>query len=292
MAQVEEAIDAAIEEAAAGGEREPGPPKSDPVAYTQFVVDEAVALYEREGLDGVLEYANDPGNTDGQWYVFVVDEDDMVIGHYDPGRRGLDLKEWVGTDINGYVFGPEMLAATEDGRWVGYVYRNPDNESNDFDSAENFELKNAWVVRHDGLLFGSGWYIDVDMFITDLADEIAEKLAATGLEATIAFYSDPQNLTTGLTATVAYYNSTETADGPWLAFYADADGTIAFHSTDPNAVGSNITDVLGPAVLDPLPGGSWITEIDNPEGTGPLTMRIHSIREGDVIFGTGWYTPE
>ena len=24
------------------------------------------------------------------------------------------------------------------------------------------DLKNAWVVRHDGLLFGSGWYIDVD----------------------------------------------------------------------------------------------------------------------------------
>ena len=31
---------------------------------------------------------------------------------------GLDLKGWVGTDANRYRFGPEMLSATEDGKWV------------------------------------------------------------------------------------------------------------------------------------------------------------------------------
>ena len=62
---------------------------------------------------------------DGQWYVFIIDENDLVIAHPDPGRLGLDLKGWVGTDANGYEFGPEMLSATEDGKWVSYVYRNP-----------------------------------------------------------------------------------------------------------------------------------------------------------------------
>ena len=64
---------------------------------------------------------------DGQWYVFIIDENDVVIGHPDPDRRGLDVKGWVGTDANGYNFGPEMLSATEDGKWVSYVYRNPEN---------------------------------------------------------------------------------------------------------------------------------------------------------------------
>ena len=45
----------------------------------------------------------------------------------DAQRLGLDLKDWVGTDANGYNFGPDMLSATEDGKWVSYVYQNPES---------------------------------------------------------------------------------------------------------------------------------------------------------------------
>ncbi len=68
------------------GDEVSAPPKSDPEAYTRYVVDQAITRYETEGLD---------------------------------------VKGWVGTDINGYNFGPQMLAATEAGRWVPYVYVNP-----------------------------------------------------------------------------------------------------------------------------------------------------------------------
>ena len=52
------------------------------------------------------------------YYVASMDENDLVMGHPDPERLRLDLKGWVGTDANGYKFGPDMLSATEDGKWV------------------------------------------------------------------------------------------------------------------------------------------------------------------------------
>jgi len=47
-----------------------------------------------------------------------------------------------------------MLAATEDGHWVSYVFVNPDTGEE--------QRKHAWVVPHDGLIFGSGWYEPVE----------------------------------------------------------------------------------------------------------------------------------
>ena len=42
-------------------------------------------------------------------------------------------------------------AATEDGAWVSFVYLDPATD-------EAGGTKHAWVVKRDGLLFGSGWY--------------------------------------------------------------------------------------------------------------------------------------
>ena len=85
------------------------PPKSAPAEYTKFFVDNAISCYETQGLDATLAYYSREESIDGQWYVFIIDEDDLVIAHPDPGRLGLDLKGWVGIDANGYNFGPEML---------------------------------------------------------------------------------------------------------------------------------------------------------------------------------------
>ena len=123
------------------------PSKATPAEYTQHIVDNAIARYQAQGLDSTLAHYNSPQSIDGQWYVFIIDENDLVIGHPDPQRLGLDVKGWVGTDANGYEFGPEMLAADKGGKWVSYVYRNP--ESGGIGSGD-FELKNVWVERRDG----------------------------------------------------------------------------------------------------------------------------------------------
>ena len=61
--------------------------------------------------------------------MFIIDENDKVIGHPDVQRLGLDMKGWVGTDANGYNFGPDMLSATGEGKWVSYMFRNPESGS-------------------------------------------------------------------------------------------------------------------------------------------------------------------
>ena len=54
------------------------------------------------------------------------------------------------TDSNGYNYGPDILAAPEEGGSSTYVFLNRETGQD--------ERKHSWVVRHDGLLFGSGWY--------------------------------------------------------------------------------------------------------------------------------------
>ena len=269
------------------GDAVSAPAKSDPGAYTKFVVDQAIARYEAEGLDAALAYYNSPASIDDQWYVFIIDENDEVIGHYDPDRRGLDVKGWVGTDINGYNFGPEMLAATEMGRWVPYVYVNPAAGTLGDEGA--FELKHAWVIRHDGLLFASGWHINNEEFAPQLISEAAEHFRSGGLEAILEFSNDPQGISAGLIPTVEYYNSTDTLDGYFSGFVAAPDGEILSHF-DPGLIGTDIEDLLGPAVRNATAEGAWISAEDNPaEAGGPQTMRIWVIDVDGTLIGGGWY---
>ena len=168
------------------------PSKSAPIEYTKFFVDKAISRYETQGLDATLAHYNRPESIDGQWYVFIVDENDLVIGHPDPHRIGLDLKGYVGTDANGYNFGPDMLSATEDGKWVSYVYQNPETGSLGSDHAGAMQLKNAWVVKHDGLLFASGWYVNADEFTKSFVAAAVNKFRSAGLEGTIAYFNRPR----------------------------------------------------------------------------------------------------
>lgn len=125
------------------------PSKDRPAQYTQSLVQEAIERYDREGRDAVIEYYNNPEIVDGQWYVFILDEDGISVAH--PIR-----KDFIGTDrgqardVNDKPYGQELVAATEQGRWVNYVFENPDTNE--------LQQKQTWVVKHNGLIFGSGWY--------------------------------------------------------------------------------------------------------------------------------------
>ena len=162
------------------------PPKSAPADYTRFFINNAISRYETQGLDATLAYYNREESIDGQWYVFIIDENDLVIGHPDPHRLGLDLKGWVGTDANGYNFGPDMLSATEDGKWVSYIYRNPESGGIVDDHTGALEYKHVWVVRHNGLLYASGWHISADEYTKFVVDEAITRYHADGLDSTLA----------------------------------------------------------------------------------------------------------
>ena len=255
------------------------PSRSTPAEYTQYVVDNAIARYESQGLDATLAHYNSPQSIDGQWYVFIIDENDLVIAHPDPERLGLDLKGWVGTDDNGYEFGPAMLAATEDGAWVSYVYRNP--ESGGIGSGD-FELKNVWVERRDGLLFASGWYIDADAFTEQLVSVAVDKYRELGLAGTIAYFASPGSALAGLDAAVDYYNAADTIDGHWFAFIGGPDGKIVGHS-DPSLIGGDTGALLGGAPVHAHEEGEWL-ESDS--------LRVYVAAHDGHLFASGWTRQE
>ncbi len=265
-AEVEEIVRAAISGI---------PSKSAPAEYTRHFVDNAIARYKAQGLEATLAHYNSPQSVDGQWYVFIIDQNDLVIGHPDPGRLSLDLKGWVGTDANGYEFGPEMLAATEEGNWVSYVYRNP--ESGGIGSGD-FELKNAWVIKRDGLLFGSGWHIDADAFTEQLVSVAVDKYRELGLTGTMAYFAAPGSALAGLDAAIDYYNSAETIDGHWFAFIGGPDGKIVGHS-DLTMIGGDTQGLFGGAPFEATEAGVWVES---------ESLRVFVAEYDGYLFGSGW----
>ena len=126
--------------------------EAEPGLYTQAFVAEAIRRYDAEGREATLAHFNNPESVDGEWYMFIIGEDGEVLAHSAiPENVGLFVRKPLGVDANGYDFGTDMLAATEQGSWVSYVYENPAR-------GNLLETKHAWVVKHDGLIFASGWY--------------------------------------------------------------------------------------------------------------------------------------
>ena len=185
---------------------------------------------------------------------FIIGEDDRLIAHPNPYRLGLDLKGWVGTDANGYNYGSEMLSATEEGKWVSYVYRNPESGDLGPGYTGELELKNAWVVKHDGLLFASGWYVNADEFSKAMVATAAHVFREVGLEGTIAYFANPESDFAGLAATIEYYNNTANVEGEWFAFIADESGTVIDHY-DKALVGTDLNDLLGTDAFEATPEG-------------------------------------
>ena len=125
------------------------PSKDDPVAFTHALVLAAVARYESEGVEATATYYNDPMNVDGQWYVFITDENDIFVAHAPrQDLLGTDLKEVMGPD--GSALGIEIAKATGTGHWTQYLWPNPESGMD--------EMKRTWAIRHDGYLFGTGYY--------------------------------------------------------------------------------------------------------------------------------------
>ena len=148
------------------------PTKDDPAAYAMALVQAAIDLYKTEGRDTAIVYYNEPANIDGQWYVFITDENDLFVSHAPrPDFIGTDLKdlEWLDEDVerhDGSTLGAKIAKATVTGNWIDYLWPNPE-------SGEN-EQKRTWAIRHDGYLFGSGYYVPVENDSDEQAPEAVE----------------------------------------------------------------------------------------------------------------------
>ena len=260
----------------------------EPGLYTKAFVDDALERYDEDGRAETLAYYNSAASVDGEWYIFIANEDGTILAHSTvQDNIGRSLNEELGVDINGYRFGDDMLAATEEGRWVDYTYLNPARRNQQ-------EVKHTWVVKRDGLIFGSGWYErggDV---------ELADKSDPAGY--TKAFVEKAINRydAEGREATVEYYNSQSSVDGEWYIFIIDEDDIVISHATIPENVGQDIkgplgTDIygneFGRKMLAATEEGHWVDYFYNNPARDNRRETKHSwmVRHDGLIFGSGWY---
>ena len=111
--------------------------------YTKFVVDEAIARLHEEGLEATLAYYNSSDSVDAQWCMFIATPEGEVLGHYNAEDFAVHLQE---------MLDDGSFTATEEGVWVNHEDVNP--------VTGEVEDKHFWLVKHDGLVFGSGWHHD------------------------------------------------------------------------------------------------------------------------------------
>ena len=253
------------------------PPKWMPEAYTNYFVREAIRRYESDGLDSTAAYYNTEESVDGQWYVFMMDEDGMVIAHANPALVGQLASDVLGS--NNYPTGAAVAAsADENGAWFDYTFTDL--------ATGSVETKHSWMVIHDGITFGSGWY-----------EEGPGKTDSPAY--TQAFVQQAINLydAVGLEDTVAYYNTTESVDGQWYAFILDGESgfTIAHYNPvlrgrDPSLRVDPTGYFYGDDLLGATEAGRWVEYvIFNPETGENQRKHAFAVLHDGYIFASGWY---
>ena len=248
------------------------PPKSTPADYTKFLVRAAISRYKSEGQDATVAYYNTKESVDGQWYVFMIDENQTIIAHAaDPDLVGKHVSQALGP--NSYPTGSAVAAsADQDGAWFDYTYTNP--------ASGVVETKHSWMVIHDGITFGSGWY-----------ERGPGKSDAPAY--TKAFVQQATNLyvALGLEETVAYYNARESIDGQWYVFIFDENQTILAHAPNPDLVGKHVSYPTGSAVAASADqDGAWFDyTYANPVSGVVETKHSWVIIHDGITFGSGWY---
>ena len=253
------------------------PPKWEPAEYTRYFVWEAIRRYDSEGLDATVAYYNTQESVDGQWYMFILDQDDIMLAHAaNPDLVGRPASAAVGP--NRYPAGEAVVAvADEDGAWFSYSFTNP--------ASGAAEAKHSWMVEYDGLTFGSGWYergtgkSDAPAYTRAFVSRAIDLYSAIGRE-----------------DTVAYYNTEESVDGQWYVFIVDEDGyTIAHHNPlfrgrDPSLRVDAAGYFYGDDLLGATESGRWVDYVLlNPETGDERQKHTWAVLHDGLIFASGWY---
>ena len=268
---------AAGQQPAPGQSQASAPPKWMPEEYTKHFVREAIRRYEAAGLDSTVAYYNTPESVDGQWYVFIVDGSGTMVAHANPAQVGKPVNDILGP--NGYPSGAAVAAtADEDGAWFDYTFLNL--------ATGTVQTKHSWMVAHDGIIFGSGWY-----------EEGPRKTNAPAY--TRAFVEQAINLynAVGLDDTIAHYNSKDSIDGQWYVFVVEAESGLtvghynpALRGRDPSLRVDSTGYFYGGDLLAATESGSWIEYvITNPETGENQQKHTFAVLHDGYIFASGWY---
>ena len=259
--------------------------KADRSGYTVAMVEKALRIYDAKGRAATVAYYSSPESVDGQWYVFIVDENDEIIAHPNPDVVGESLFGPTGVDITGYRHGEEIAGATEEGKWVDYIFLNP--------ASGNQEYKHAWVVRHDGLIFASGWYQVLPTLSLGVTKAEPAEYTVAMVDKALRYYKAH-----GREATVAHYNTPESVDGAWYVYIFDENDQLIAHA-NPDLLGQDLKEDLGldstgyhfgTDMLEATEEGLWVHYVFlNPATGAEATKHAWTVRHDGLLIGSGWY---
>ncbi len=248
-------------------------------------VSRAIALYVSEGLESTVAYYNNPDSLEGSFYLFLIGADDNYLAHpIFPHLIGTDIKGVIGSD--GQELGKEIALATEEGIWVEYLWPNPITRVE--------EPKTTWAIRHDGLIFASGYYsVGETAEPPAWQDADPREYTLEYVERAIARYERD-----GLQSMLNYYNSVASFEGEWYLFATDENDIYHVHPLLPRLVGTDIKDVVG---SDGYELGKELAKAGEGEGVWveylwphPVTLKEvpkvgYAVRRDGMIFASGYY---
>ena len=162
-----------------------------------------------------------------------------------------------------------------EGVWVEYLWPHPVTLKE--------VPKVGYSVRHDGMLFASGYYVQVE-------DPAAETQAY--VQKAIEYYD-----ANGLDATIVRYNSTDSLDGQWSLTLADENDTIRVAVLSPNLVGTDLKNLgagrirqIGKEMAAATEEGAWISVIfPNTRSSETLYAHTWAIRYDGLLFMSRYY---
>ena len=259
--------------------------KADRSGYTVAMVEKALRIYDAKGREATVAYYNSPQSVDGEWYVFIADENNDIIAHPNPDFVGANLLDETGIAITGYRHGAEIASATEEGKWVDYIFLNL--------ATGKQEYKHAWVVRHDGLIFISGWYQVLPGLSLGVTKAQPAEFTVAMVDKAVRYYKAH-----GREEAVNYYNTPESVDGEWYVFILDENDIMIAHA-NPDLRGEDMKGDLGLDVtgyrygdllLSATEEGLWVDYHFLNLATGDEAVK-HSwvVRHDGLLIGSGWY---
>lgn len=273
---------------AQGGTTSSAPTKEEPGAYTKWFVQQAINYYDNapntaeiSKRQNTIDYykSAESRNDEDQWYIFIIDAATGVLEAQAVSTHLIGTTVNEKTDIDDSAYGEELLSAPATGKWVEYIDYNPQTKKGG--------LKHTWVVNHNGLIFGSGWYeASYKAFLLPTKKEPGAYTRMLVEEALWRYEAE------GREAFIEYYSSAESIDGEWYVFVLDSDGTVLADVRNPDNVGENILGEIGidndgfnfgAEMLKATEGGLWVdyeSDLDN--------KNAWIMKHEDIFIGSAW----
>ena len=249
-------------------------------------VNRAIVKYDNDGLDAVITHYNSQDSLDGQFYLFLIGADDIYLAHpIFPHLIGTDIKDVVGSD--GQELGKEIAQATGEGVWVEYLWPHPISRKE--------QQKVTWAIRHDGLIFASGYYAgEPETGPPAWRDADPREYTVQYVQQAIERYQRD-----GLESMLNYYNSVASFEGEWYLFATDENDIYHVHPLISRLIGTDIKDVvgsdgyrLGEELAKATDGGEgvWVEYLwPHPVTLKEVPKVGYAVRHDGMLFASGYY---